>query len=222
MNFFMRENRSIVTEIPGTTRDTVEEQISLKGIPIRLVDTAGIRDSSDIVEQFGIQRSKEAFNKADLLLFLIDVSNLLTKEDEELCKLLLDKPCIVLLNKTDLPAVIKEDQVCDLLPNAKIIFTSLKDDIGLTQLENTIEEYISGDKVHKNEDLLVTNVRHINLINKSNAEIKEALQMIEKAESIDLVEINVHLAFEYLGEITGQTARGEILEEIFSRFCLGK
>ncbi|NCB42062.1 MAG: tRNA uridine-5-carboxymethylaminomethyl(34) synthesis GTPase MnmE [Clostridia bacterium] len=222
MNFFMRENRSIVTEIPGTTRDTVEEQISLKGIPIRLVDTAGIRDSSDLVEQLGIQRSKEAFNKADLLLFLIDASNPLSKEDEELSALLIDKPCIVLLNKTDLPAVIKEEQVRVFLPKAKIILTSLLDGVGLTQLEDNIEEYISGGKVHRNEDVLVTNVRHIHLINKANAEIKEALQTASRAEAIDLIEINVRLAFEYLGEITGQTARGEILEEIFSRFCLGK
>lgn len=222
MNFFMRENRSIVTEIPGTTRDTIEEQISLKGIPIRLIDTAGIRDSADIVEQLGIEKSKEAFNKADLLLFLIDASNLLTKEDEALCNLLLDKPCIVLLNKTDLPGVIKEEQIRILLPNAEIISTSLKVGMGLDQLENTIEAHITGGKVHRNEDLLVTNVRHINLINKSNTEIKEALQMADRMEAIDLIEINVHSAFEYLGEITGQTARGEILEEIFSRFCLGK
>lgn len=222
MNFFMRENRSIVTEIPGTTRDTVEEQISLKGIPIRLVDTAGIRDSSDIVEQLGIQRSKDAFNKADLLLFLIDVSTALSKEDEDLCTLLLDKPCIVLLNKTDLPPVIKESQIRALLPKAKILSTSLKQGFGLEELENTIEEYISGGKVHKNEDLLVTNVRHINLISKASAEIKEALQMTKNSEAIDLIEINVRVAFDYLGEITGQTARGEILEEIFSRFCLGK
>ena len=222
MNFFLRENRVIVTEIPGTTRDTIEEQISLRGIPIRLTDTAGIRDSVDVVEQLGIQRSKDAFNKADLLLFLIDASQPLSKEDEELCGLLKERSCIVLLNKTDLPQIISEEQMSQALPLARIIATSLKEGIGLDQLEETMEAQITGGKIQGKEDVMVTNIRHIDLLKKAKQETEEAINMTINKEAIDFIEVNVRAAFDYLGEIIGKTARDEIIEEIFSRFCLGK
>lgn len=222
MNFFLGENRAIVTEIPGTTRDTIEEQFSLRGIPIKLTDTAGIRDSADVVEQLGIQRSKDAFNKADLLLFLIDGSQPLSKEDQELCVLLADRPCIVLLNKTDLPRVISEKEVSKMLPLAKIIATSLIEGIGLDSLECSIEEQITGGKIHSKEDVMVTNVRHINLLKKAKEEMDEAINMTKGKQAIDFIEVNVRAAFDCLGEIIGKTASNEITEEIFSRFCLGK
>ncbi|HRV33772.1 MAG TPA: tRNA uridine-5-carboxymethylaminomethyl(34) synthesis GTPase MnmE, partial [Anaerovoracaceae bacterium] len=131
LNFFLRENRAIVTEIPGTTRDTIEEQVSLHGIPVKLTDTAGIRDSEDPVENLGIQRSKEAFNKADLLLFLVDASQPLSKEDQALCLLLDRRRCIVLLNKSDLPGVLTEREMRSVLPQAAILSTSLTEGTGL-------------------------------------------------------------------------------------------
>jgi len=222
LNFFLRENRAIVTEIPGTTRDTIEEQVSLHGIPVKLTDTAGIRDSEDPVENLGIQRSKEAFNKADLLLFLVDASQPLSKEDQALCLLLDRRRCIVLLNKSDLPGVLTEREMRSVLPQAAILSTSLTEGIGLDRLEETITDWITGGKVRRKEDVLVTNVRHIDLLRRAQREIEEALSMTRKQEAMDFIEVNVRAAFDLLGEITGQTAGDEILEEIFSRFCLGK
>ncbi|HPF19002.1 MAG: tRNA uridine-5-carboxymethylaminomethyl(34) synthesis GTPase MnmE [Eubacteriales bacterium] len=222
LNFFLRENRAIVTEIPGTTRDTIEEQVSLHGIPVKLTDTAGIRDSEDPVENLGIQRSKEAFNKADLLLFLVDASQPLSKEDQALCLLLDRRRCIVLLNKSDLPGVLTEREMRSVLPQAAILSTSLTEGTGLDRLEETITDWITGGKVRRKEDVLVTNVRHIDLLRRAQREIEEALSMTRKQEAMDFIEVNVRAAFDLLGEITGQTAGDEILEEIFSRFCLGK
>lgn len=222
LNFFLREERAIVTEIPGTTRDTIEEQVSLNGISIKLTDTAGIRESQDAVERLGIQRSKEAFNKADLLLFLLDASMPLSEEDRALAQLLRNRRCIVLLNKADLPGVVAEQEVSALLPEATVLTTSLTEGIGLSLLEETIGEWITGGKVRRKEDVLVTNLRHIDLIRKAQGETAEALAMAGRREAIDFIEVNARAAFDYLGEITGQTAGDEILEEIFSRFCLGK
>lgn len=222
LNFFLRENRAIVTEIPGTTRDTIEEQVSLKGIPVKLTDTAGIRESEDVVERLGIQRSKEAFNKADLLLFLVDSSQPLSAEDRELCSLLADRRCIVLLNKSDLSGVLTEQEMHELLPKAIVLSTSLTEGIGLDRLEETITDWITGGKVRRKEDVLVTNVRHIELLRRTREEIEEALAMTRRQEAMDFIEVNTRAAFDLLGEITGQTAGDEILEEIFSRFCLGK
>ncbi len=222
LNFFLREDRAIVTEIPGTTRDTIEEQVSLNGIPIKLTDTAGIRESEDLVERLGIQRSKEAFNKADLLLFLVDASQPLSREDRELAGLLGDRRCIVLLNKADLPGIITEEDMARLLPRAVVLSTSLTEGAGLSRLEETITEWITGGKVRRKEDVLVTNLRHIDLIRRAREEIREALVMTRSREAMDFIEVNARAAFDYLGEITGQTAGDEILEEIFSRFCLGK
>ena len=222
LNFFLRENRAIVTEIPGTTRDTIEEQVSLRGIPVKLTDTAWILESDDIVERLGIHPIKEAFIKADLLLFLLDVSQPLSAEDRELTDFLKDRRCIVLLNKSDLPGVLTEQEVRELLPAATILSTSLTEGLGLDRLEETIIEWITEGKVRRKEDLLVTNVRHIDLIRRARGEIQEALGMTSRQEAMDFIEVNVKAAFDLLGEITGQTAGDEILEEIFSRFCLGK
>jgi tRNA modification GTPase len=222
LNFFLRENRAIVTEIPGTTRDTIEEQVSLNGIPVKLTDTAGIRESEDVVERLGIQRSKEAFNKADLLLFLVDSSQPLSDEDRELCRLLDDRRCIVLLNKSDLPRVLTQQEMSALLPKSVVLSTSLTEGIGLDRLEETITDWITGGKVRRKDDVLVTNVRHIELLRRTREEIEEALAMTRRQEAMDFIEVNTRAAFDLLGEITGQTAGDEILEEIFSRFCLGK
>ena len=194
----------------------------MHGIPVKLTDTAGIRDSEDPVENLGIQRSKEAFNKADLLLFLVDASQPLSKEDQALCLLLDRRRCIVLLNKSDLPGVLTEREMRSVLPQAAILSTSLTEGIGLDRLEETITDWITGGKVRRKEDVLVTNVRHIDLLRRAQREIEEALSMTRKQEAMDFIEVNVRAAFDLLGEITGQTAGDEILEEIFSRFCLGK
>jgi tRNA modification GTPase len=222
LNFFVKENRAIVTEIPGTTRDTIEEQVSLSGIPVKLTDTAGIRESDDYVEQLGIERSKEAFARSDLILFLADASVPLSKEDEDLCGLLRGLHCIVLLNKSDLPTVIGEADIERLLPDAKILSTSLTEGIGLDLLEQTLVEWITGGKVRRREDVLLTNIRHIDLVRLAEAEMKEALAIAQSGEAMDFAAFHLRQACDCLGEITGLTIDADMLDRIFSQFCLGK
>ena len=222
MNLFLGEHRSIVTDIPGTTRDTIEEQISLRGIPLRLTDTAGIHESEDVVEALGIDRSRDAFNRADLVLLLLDSSRPLSGDDLALMEAAEGRPCITVLNKTDLPPQVTEDEVRSHLKTAQIISTSLLNDEGTETLKDAMEALITGGKVRKEEDILVSNTRHIQLLKKALAEVKEALSMTEQGEALDFIEVNANAAFRYLGEITGDTASGEIIDEVFARFCLGK
>ncbi len=216
MNIFMGEERSIVTSIAGTTRDTIEETAQIRGIPVRLTDTAGIHESNDIVEKIGIEKSKEAFEKADLVLLVLDGSEKLSAEDKELIKAAKNTDTIILINKTDLDKKIKVDT------DLKIIETSFKTGKGLEELKDEIEKFISGSVAEKREDPSLSNIRHINLVKKAQEEILQGLNITKEKEPIDFIEINANAAFQYLGEITGDTASGEIIDEIFSRFCLGK
>ena len=222
MNLFLGEHRSIVTDIPGTTRDTIEEQISLRGIPLRLTDTAGIRETSDVVEAIGVDRSKDAFNKADLILLLLDSSRPLSEEDISLMEAAQERPCIAVLNKTDLAPCVSEKDIKEYLKTAQIISTSLLNDEGTEQLKDAMEALITGGKVRREEDILVSNTRHIQLLKNALGEVREALSMTRAGEAMDFLEVNANAAFQYLGEITGDTASGEIIDEVFARFCLGK
>ena len=222
MNLFLGEHRSIVTDIPGTTRDTIEEQISLRGIPLRLTDTAGIRETADVVEALGVDRSKDAFNKADLVLLLLDSSRPLTDDDLALMEAAEGRPCIAVLNKTDLPPCVTEDDIRSHMKAAQIVSTSLLDDEGAEPLKDAMEALITGGKVRREEDILVSNSRHIQLLKNALTELREAEAMTRRNEAIDFLEVNVNAAFGYLGEITGDTASGEIIDAVFERFCLGK
>jgi len=221
MNVFLKENRSIVTAVPGTTRDTIEEQASIRGIQVRLTDTAGIHHTDDLVESLGIERSKDAFNKADLIILLLDASSCLEEEDLNLINMCKGRPCIVILNKQDLNTVVDENELSG-MDGVPIIKTSLSRQEGIEDLCDAIENFISGGKVRRENDVLVSNARHIRLLQKAKAEIDEAVSMLETSQAMDFIEVNVHAAFNYLGEITGDTASDEIIDEIFSRFCLGK
>lgn len=222
MNIFLGEGRSIVTDIPGTTRDTIEEQISLRGIPLRLTDTAGIHDSDDPVESIGIERSKDAIEKSDLVLLLLDSSRPLSKDDIEIMEAVKDRPCIAVLNKQDLEQRLTQSEITKYLPEAKILTSSLLNDEGVEEIKDAIEAFITGGKVRREKDVLVTNTRHIQLLKKALSEITQAIDMAENNEAMDFIEINANAAFGYLGEITGDTASGEIINEVFARFCLGK
>lgn len=212
LNAFLKENRSIVTSVPGTTRDTVEEQAQVRGFTIRFIDTAGIHESEDIVESIGIERSKQALVKADLLLVVLDASKPLESEDLEILESSTDIPRIIILNKTDLGKKI----------DIEGIEVSIMNNIGVEKIEDAIEKYISGGKVRREEDLLLTNIRHINLVDKAYTEVCQAMNMTKANEAIDFIEVNVKAAFDYLGEIIGETANDQIINEVFSRFCLGK
>ena len=224
MNLLSREDRSIVTDIPGTTRDTIEEQISLRGLTLRFVDTAGIRDSADKVESMGIERSKDAFNRADLLLIVLDRSTALSEEDRELLLMAQGRPSIIIYNKEDLPEAEGSGLTSarTLLPDAPVVSISSSTGAGLDALEDAIEAFVTGGRVRREDDVLVTNIRHIDLIERACAELAEALAAARAGEAMDFIEVNVRAAFDLLGEITGQTASGEVIDEVFSRFCLGK
>ncbi|MBP5750025.1 MAG: tRNA uridine-5-carboxymethylaminomethyl(34) synthesis GTPase MnmE [Firmicutes bacterium] len=222
MNLFLGEHRSIVTEIPGTTRDTIEEQISLRGIPLRLTDTAGIRETADVVEALGVDRSKDAFNRADLILLLLDSSRPLSEDDIALMEAAEGRPCVAVLNKTDLPPCVAEDEIRKYLKTAQIVSTSLLNDEGTEALKDAMETLITGGKVRREDDILVSNSRHIGLLKNALAELQEAEAMTRRGEAIDFLEVNANAACGYLGEITGDTASGEIIDAVFERFCLGK
>ena len=169
-----------------------------------------------------MDRSKDAFNKADLILLLLDSSRPLSEDDISLMKAAEGKPCIAVLNKTDLAPAVSESDIEEYLKTAQIISTSLLNDEGTEQLKDAMEALITGGKVRREEDILVSNTRHIQLLKNALGEVNEALSMTRAGEAMDFLEINANAAFQYLGEITGDTASGEIIDEVFARFCLGK
>lgn len=222
MNGLLRETRAIVTEIPGTTRDTIEESISIRNIPVYLVDTAGIRETEDKVEKLGIEKSKEAFNNADFIIFILDGSQPLSEEDRNIAAYLKDKKALVLINKQDLSAAFSKKDVQELLPNTKIIETSLINGMGIEEIEDFIEDMVYGGQVVQQQSLMVNNVRHIELLERSRDSLKDALGMIRRREALDFIEVDVNSSYENLGEIIGETVSGDIIDEVFARFCLGK
>ncbi len=222
MNALLKETRAIVTEIPGTTRDTIEEALSIRGIPIRLTDTAGIRQTEDRIEKIGIEKSKESFHRADLVIFMIDRSVPLNEEDLAIIRHLDDKRSIVVINKTDLPAAIDPQEVRAMLPQAVIVEAAVGQHSGIEQIEDVIEELVYGGKVKQQDSVLVTNVRHTALLEEARQSLADAIGMAEQMQPLEFLEIDVNHAYELLGEIIGEAVGDDIIEEVFARFCLGK
>lgn len=222
LNALLRESRAIVTEIPGTTRDVIEEMININGIPLKIVDTAGIRETTDIVEKIGVEKTKEFFNSGDLIIFILNAAEELTEDDYQIMELLKNRKAILLLNKIDLPVKINIDEIKRILPDKTIINTSIKNEKGIKELEDTISNMVYIGEVKQEDSVMITNVRHKNLLEKSNKYLFDAIEMIERKEALDFVEVDLRNAWESLGEIIGETIAEDIINEIFSRFCLGK
>lgn len=222
MNALLKESRAIVTEIPGTTRDLIEEVISIKDIPVKLTDTAGIRETEDRIERIGIEKSKESFNRADLIVFLIDGSSPLSKEDRKIMSKLDGRKVIILINKTDLGVLVEEEELKITLPHARLIRAAVKENIGIEELEKEIVSLVYGGQIKQEESLLVTNVRHMELLEKARAAIGDALVMAENTEALDFIEVDVRRCWELLGEIIGESVTEDIIDQVFARFCLGK
>ena len=222
MNALLRRSRAIVTEIPGTTRDTIEEMMNIRGIPIRLTDTAGIRKTEDEIERIGIEKSKEAFNNSDLIIYMTDMSRPLTAEDMDIMEYAAGRRVIAVLNKSDLEPAIAEGDVATHLPDAHIIKASLKGGSGIEEIENLIEEMVYGGQVKQSEAAVVTNVRHKNLLEQADKSLGDAIEMAKLCQPLELLEIDVNNAYELLGEIIGEEVSGDIIDEVFARFCLGK
>ncbi|MCQ4637456.1 tRNA uridine-5-carboxymethylaminomethyl(34) synthesis GTPase MnmE [Anaerovorax odorimutans] len=222
MNELLRETRAIVTEIPGTTRDTIEEIISIRNIPIRLTDTAGIRETEDKIEKIGIEKSKKSFNEADLIIFVMDSSRDISDEDREIIQYIGGRRAIVLINKIDLGRTWKREDIEELLPNSSVLETSLLEKTGIEEIEEVILDMVYGGKVKQNESLMVTNVRHKDLLERAKSSLEDARNMTLGREALDFIEIDIKNAYESLGEIIGETVSDDIINEVFSRFCLGK
>ncbi|QOX64802.1 tRNA uridine-5-carboxymethylaminomethyl(34) synthesis GTPase MnmE [Anoxybacterium hadale] len=222
MNALLRESRAIVTEIPGTTRDTIEEVISIKDIPVKLTDTAGIRETEDKIEKIGIEKSKESFNRADLVIFILDGSKPMESEDLSIIEKLEGRNVIVLLNKEDLGIEVSQEKINQMLPGATVIRSAVKNGHGINALEDAIERLVFGGKVKQEDSLLVTNVRHMELLEQAAAAIKDAGTMAKNAEALDFIEVDVRRSWELLGEIIGESVTEDIIDQVFARFCLGK
>jgi tRNA modification GTPase len=222
LNAILRENRAIVTDIPGTTRDIIEEYVNIDGIPLRIIDTAGIRDTDDIVEQIGVDRAKQTVLDADLIIAVFDASRKLSDEDHQIIDLIKDKKTIVILNKTDLPSKYDEDYFKSILNDKEIIIASITSGIGLENLEKSIKNMFYDGEVQINSDTLVTNIRHKDQLIKSLDNINNAIDDINMNVPIDCIEVDLKDCWENLGEISGDTIGEDILDKIFSEFCIGK
>ena len=222
MNALLKERRAIVTAIPGTTRDTIEEALSIKGIPVVLTDTAGIRETEDEIEKIGIEKSKEAFNRADLIIFIADLSRGLDEEDKDIVEVIGDRKAICFLNKSDLERKLDTDYLRDALPNAVFIEASITEDEGISELEDAISALVYGGEVSQANSMIVTNVRHGELLKEADKSLKDAIDMAQRGEALELLEIDVNHAYESLGLIIGEEVGEDIIDEVFRRFCLGK
>lgn len=222
LNAMVKENRAIVTEIPGTTRDVIEEYVNIKGILLRLVDTAGIRETEDLVEKLGVERSRKAVEDADLIIMMFDAAQQINDEDREIIRIIKDKKVIVLINKSDLPPKINEKEIEEIFPQAPIIRISVKEGKGLDELEETIAKMVYGGRVRPENQILVTNVRHIDALKRSIKSLRAGVDAINMGMPIDLISIDIRNALEQLGEITGDSVDDDIIDRIFSTFCVGK
>lgn len=222
MNAMLRESRAIVTDIPGTTRDTIEEEISIGGIPIRLVDTAGIRETEEPVEKVGVERSMQSFNKADLILFVLDGSRNIDQDDRKIGKHIDPEKTVILLNKSDLPCLITREEIESFFPECDIIETAVKNSSGIQELEKWIKKKVYRTSPNERRSTFVTNMRHRDLLLKTEQSLCDAMDLIKNQEPLEIIEIDVHSAYDFLGEIIGENVQGDVLDEVFSRFCLGK
>ena len=222
LNSLLKENRAIVTDIAGTTRDTLEETLSIDGLKTRIIDTAGIRESDDVVESIGINKAVENINDADLILFLIDTSVPLSLEDISLSEKLIDKKVFVLLNKTDLDSNCDISKIKETLPLAEFISISAKNETGINNLTDKIKESILNGEVNIKEDIYITNERHFEKLVNSSEYLIKVINDLKTGIYPDIVTIDIENAISSLGEITGLTVSEEIIGNIFSKFCLGK
>lgn len=222
LNKLLKEDKAIVTDIAGTTRDIVEEYVSVKGVPLRLIDTAGIRDTEDQVEKIGVERSRQAILDADLVLLVFNQSEALTDEDLKLIEATNDQKRIVILNKMDLKNKLNLEELKKHLNGDAIVTTSVISDNGLAELEQQIADLFFSGQTGERDATYVSNVRHIALLRDTIDALDEVIEGIEMAMPVDLVQIDMTRAWDLLGEITGDSVQDELITQLFSQFCLGK
>ena len=221
LNLMIGENKAIVTDIAGTTRDALEEYINLSGISLKIIDTAGIRETQDLVEQIGVDKAREMGKSADLILYVVDSSTKLDESDEEIMKMLEGKKAIVLLNKSDLQPVITEEELKKTIHHP-MISISAKEQTGMEELESQIKEmFFSGD-ITFNDEVYITNARHKEALEEAYHSLELVEQSIEMNMPEDFFSIDLMNAYETLGKILGESVGEDLVNEIFSKFCMGK
>ena len=216
LNLFLEEEKAIVTNIAGTTRDIVEGQTIINGIKINFIDTAGIRNTTDVVEKIGVEKSKQMISKADLNILILNNNEPITNEDKELLELIKSKPSIIFINKNDLETKLDLEQMPNIVQGNTLSLEGIKD------LKQKIIEYFNLEKIEVKDATYLTNARQNALIKNTISYIDQALEDIENEVPVDMIEINIRAAWDTLGEIIGATYKDELLDELFSNFCLGK
>ena len=233
MNAILRESRAIVTEIPGTTRDTIEELINVRGIPVNLIDTAGIRTTDDVIEQIGIDKSKKSLESADLVIFMIDLTSEISDKDYDILSQVDKSKLLILFNKADKTARIKEEDMISFADGMRYMLTSVNDSKSVDEVENAIFEKAGGNlllgKESETDRLagspksnIVTNARHKNMLERASVSLGEAINAVSGNIPLEFLEIDIRNAYEELGFITGDSVQDDVIDEVFSRFCLGK
>ena len=222
LNNLIQDNKAIVTEVAGTTRDVLEEYVNVRGVPLRLIDTAGIRDTEDIVEKIGVERSRKALSEADLILFVLNNNEPLTDEDRTLYEVIKTEDAIVIVNKTDLERRLDIEEVKTMIGNTPLIQTSMLKQEGIDELELQIRDLFFGGEVQNQDMTYVSNSRHISLLKQARQTIQDAIDAAEAGIPMDMVQIDLTRTWEILGEIIGESASDELINQLFSQFCLGK
>lgn len=221
MNVLLKKERAIVTDIAGTTRDVLEEQMNLNGITLNIIDTAGIRDTEDIVEKIGVDKAKNYLVNADLIIYVVDSSTPLDENDEKIMEMIKDRTALVLLNKSDLDTVTTEEMIASHL-DQKIIKVSMKENQGVDELENAIKELFFHGKVELNDEVYITNARHKAALSNAKDSLNMVLDSIAMEMPEDFYSIDLMNTYEELGNILGESLGEDLVNEIFSKFCTGK
>lgn len=222
LNNLIQDNKAIVTEVAGTTRDVLEEYVNVRGVPLRLVDTAGIRDTEDIIEKIGVERSRKALSEADLILFVLNNNEPLTEDDQTLFEVIKNEDVIVIINKTDLEQRLDVSELREMIGDMPLIQTSMLKQEGIDELEIQIKDLFFGGEVQNQDMTYVSNSRHISLLKQARQSIQDAIDAAESGIPMDMVQIDLTRTWEILGEIIGESASDELIDQLFSQFCLGK
>ena len=221
LNVLVGEDRAIVTDIAGTTRDVLEESIQLNGISLNIMDTAGIRNTDDVVEKIGVDKAKSYANEADLIIYVVDASRELDENDFEIIKMIQDKKAVILLNKSDLTTVVTKDIIQSYIEKP-MIEISAKEEKGIKELEETVKSLFFHGEISFNDEVYITNIRHKTAIQNAYDSLKKVKESIENNMPEDFYSIDLLDAYESLGSITGETIGEDLVNEIFSKFCMGK
>ena len=222
LNCLAGKERAIVTEIPGTTRDIIEESVDIGGIPVNLVDTAGIRETVDIVENIGVKMAKNYIAKANIVMLVVDAVESLLQEDLEIFKSIEDKRKLVIINKIDKASKSDICRIEKAFNGAQVVKVSVLKEHGIKEIEKFIRQGFLAGEISANDEILLTNVRHKNLAQMALKDILEALSSLEDGMPLDIISIDIKNSAQRLGNITGESVGEDVIKEIFSRFCIGK